>query len=93
MCKNANLVPIAPRRTKFNSAPEKDVFNDEVMEQFKSGNAGKKAEILQSFNIVQIESPKTTSKSKIVEVDLLSDSAFLAVSSLQSQPSNSRPCL
>jgi len=74
MCKNANLVPIAPRRTKFNSEPEKDVFNEEVMEQLKSGNTRKQTEILKSFNIVQIESPKATSKSKIVEVDLLSDS-------------------
>jgi len=88
--KNANLVPIAPRRSKIcNTQPDgpasntepKDPFDDALMEKLKNGKPSEQAEILKQYNIIQIESP-TKSRvpnnpmppTKVVEVDLASDS-------------------
>jgi len=90
--KNANMVPIAPRRSKIcNTQPEepvcttepKDPFDDALMEKLKNGKLSEQAEILKKYNIIPIESPPNSNKrgpirptppTKVVEVDLASDS-------------------
>lgn len=72
--KNANHVPIAPRKSKLCDAPKENSFDDVLMEKFKHGKPCEQAQILKKFNIIQIESPPTLNNKNIVEIDLASDS-------------------
>ena len=74
MYQNANLVPIAPRKSKSREAPPESSFDDVLMEKFKHGKPCEQAQILQKFNIIQLESPPNLNNTNMVEIDLASDS-------------------
>ena len=74
MVQNANLVPIAPRKSKSREAPPESSFDDVLMEKFKHGKPCEQAQILQKFNIIQLESPPNLNNTNMVEIDLASDS-------------------
>eukprot|EP00092_Neocalanus_flemingeri_P025881 GFUD01028048.1.p1 GENE.GFUD01028048.1~~GFUD01028048.1.p1 ORF type:complete len:1120 (+),score=253.78 GFUD01028048.1:169-3360(+) len=67
---NANLEPIIPRKNKMRNTQTKDTLNDDLMEKLKNGTSSEQAEILKTYNIIQIESHNPN----VVEVDLASDS-------------------
>ena len=46
MYQNANLVPIAPRKSKSREAPPESSFDDVLMEKFKHGKPCEQAQIL-----------------------------------------------
>lgn len=71
VCKNANMMPIGPRRNKTVNTQQKNCFDEGLMEKLKHGKPDEQAEILKKFNIIQIESPNLNN---VVEVDLASDS-------------------
>ena len=74
MYQNANLVPIAPRKSKLSEAQPESSFGDVLMEKFKHGKPCEQAQILQKFNIIQLESPPNLNNTNMVEIDLASDS-------------------
>ena len=52
MVQNANLVPIAPRKSKSREPPPESSFHDVLMVTFKHGNPCVQAQILQKSNRV-----------------------------------------